>query len=158
MKYIIALFALLFSFNIYALPNCATGSWYDPAKSGEGLNMEVTEDLVVVYLYTYGAMYDDLGYAMAGKQFFVAVGENVEDEDGFVNLRISETIAVPGWPKPQLNVGSAKVAVIDGEMLFSYNLTLDADKLLDPGVAIPWCIGCTRDLVYVKLTNPIQCE
>lgn len=48
----------------YTITPCITGSWYDPARDGEGYNIEITgsslDPQVLVYFYTY----DDAGNQM----------------------------------------------------------------------------------------------
>ena len=36
-----------------ALDACYTGSWYDTQRDGEGINIEVLEELTVAYFYTF---------------------------------------------------------------------------------------------------------
>jgi len=155
--FILTLFATLFLFagNAVALDSCVTGSWYSPERSGEGISIEVTDDLIVAYLYTYGTNWDYWSGAKAyGKQFFIAVGAN----DGS-SLSIHETITTPEWPKPQLNVGDMTLEMDEeGRLLVALDISLDADRMLDPNTAIPWCIGCSSDLVLNRLTQPIPCE
>ena len=131
-----------FSNTAAALDQCDTGSWYDPGRDGEGINLEVTEDLVVMYFYTY----DNIGHT-----FYVGVGANGE----VVQLELYETYTDRGFPKGELNVGTATLSLEDGFMLFDYHLNLDTAS----DSPIPYCIGlhCDGQFIYERLTQPIDC-
>ena len=146
-KVLIAILALLFAADAYALETCDTGSWYDPDRAGEGINLEVTEGTVVMYFYTY---------AEGSHAFYVGVGEN---DDELVELTLYET--VPGslleFPKEELEVGTAILEKEEGFLLWSYHLSLDADSLGNGH--LPYCVGfhCDGDLIYERLTQPVAC-
>jgi len=80
-----------------ALDTCFTGSWYEPATDGEGINIEVTEDTVVGYFYTWknGSrdMYvlsgynTQLGFATADAfASYLAMGEHTTEKVGTIAL------------------------------------------------------------------------
>ena len=145
MKSLLASVLLLISGSALGLDECLSGSWYEPATSGQGVNLEVHPEAVVAYFYTYHT----------GKEFYVLVGENVEDADGVLQLRAFETVGESSFPKAELEVGYASFELLeDGTLLFQYDFQLDADRL--PYAAIPWCIGCNGTLVLEQLTG--YCE
>lgn len=146
MKLIFASILLLLSGPAFGLDKCFTGSWYEPATSGQGVNLEVTEDLVLGYFYTYDA----------DKQFYLFVGPNKEDEFGGLELTAYETVGSSPFPKEELMVGNVWINAFDsGKLSFSWNFELDADKWAGSG--IPWCLGCDGSLELVRLTNPLGC-
>jgi hypothetical protein len=53
MKNILIGLAMLTAVDANAVENCVNGSYYDPANPGEGLVLDVNEDYVSAYLFTY---------------------------------------------------------------------------------------------------------
>jgi hypothetical protein len=146
--YVFAALLALYAAPALALENCDSGSWYDPDRAGEGINLEVTDSTVVMYFYTYSE---------GSHAFYVGVGDN---DDELVELTLYET--VPGslleFPKEELEVGTAFVEKEEGFLLWSYHLSLDADKV-DNG-HLPYCVGfhCDGEFVYERLTQPVACQ
>ncbi len=119
---------------------CYSGSWYDPNVPAEGINIEVLVNQVLVYFYTYD---------VEGRQtWFVFQGDS-EFQLTAYDIINRETV----------DVGYGAVEPTgDNTLIFSYDFVLDLD-LLSPTQPIPWClhIGCSREVVYQRLTQPIPC-
>lgn len=133
---LIILLCMLAPTTVHALDECFTGSWYDPATPNSGINIEVLENVVVAYFYTPG-------------EWLTMIADR--PEDGYVDLRLMQTT---GYGTRY--VGYAVIEIIDNNALFfNYNQKLDFYRV---DAAIPWCIGCSGEFEYIRLTQPIPCE
>ena len=138
MRYVLAGILLLLSGSVFALDSCITGSWFDPERDGEGINIEVLEDKTLVYFYTYRNQ----------KQVWFISVDNVvyttrkKTEDPF-SVDVFE-------------VGSASIVAHDNDSLtFRFKLDIDIDR----NAAIPWCLTqCFGEYEYVRLTQPVACQ
>lgn len=137
MKYLLTLLlALGMTTSVQALDNCVTGSWYDPENSGSGINVEVMDDVVVVYYYTPGRWLSFLG---------------ANDLPYSVDLNLYQTTS-----EGTRYAGDGSIDIIDNDtMVFNYMQQYDFWR---EDATIPWCIGCTGTFEYVRLTQPIPCE
>lgn len=138
MKAFLLSILLMFSGSAMAFDSCMTGSWYEPATNGEGLNVEVlTNGKVVAYFYK-----SDEWFAMSGPS-----------EDGLADLRMLSTRG-PGTEARE--VGSASVLVVDNNtIIFDWYVEFDFAKT---GTGIPWCIGCYGTREMTRLTEVIPCN
>ena len=146
MKWILAALLLL-SGPAMALDKCYSGSWYNPGTEGQGFNLEVYDNLVLAYFYTY----DD----MDEKQFYVGVGENNPYDPLIID--VWETYEQPDWPKGSWKVGGFKFVPNGGDNLYvEWSFQLDVDK----PYSIPWCYyqHCRGALDMVRLTNAGACD
>ncbi len=114
---------------------CMTGSWYDPDRDGEGINIEALDEVVIVYFYRP---------LTTGNHWYTFIGNRV---DGPVPLDMYDTILA----------GTYKVGEAVIEQLDENTLAFEYLQLLNEG-GQPWCIGCIGSFEYIRLTTPISCE
>lgn len=131
--------ALLLGFMVgpvLAEDSCLSGSFYDPAVPGEGINVEILENTTLVFVYrTEG-------------DWFLLQGS----EGNFG--------AYQPWAGEVANVGRGDLVFLDNDTVrFSYDLLLDLTQA-NPGRPIPWCLrsDCYADTVLTRLTQPTPCE
>lgn len=116
---------------------CMTGSWYDPTVESEGVNLEVLDNGVLAYFYSYAETGNGLRW------YYMLF-----DADGKAAIG---TIKSKADRNPR-DIGRATFDVISqDEILILMNITIDVD-------APPWCFGCERTLVYTRLTQPVPCD
>ena len=141
---ILSLFLALFSTLAFSMDKCMTGAWYDPERSGEGIELVVLDTSVYGYMYTYR----DLDV-----EWFVFTFNEPEVEKG--TLWRSVKVSNSPWAVGNHDVGDVDVVVQDNDnMLFFKNQILD----LTSDASIPWCFtDCQREYPFVRLTQPIPC-
>lgn len=132
----------------FAFDECAAGSWFDPARDGEGINVEVLDDQVVAYFYTFDG---------DRQTWFVMVGDR--PESGAVRLGAFQYVKLSESPFEvwEIEVGSASLEYLGaGEMLFSFEFQIDP---YIPNVALPYCLAghCQGEYIYSRLTGPPDC-
>lgn len=136
---IVVLLAIVFGSirTASAYDSCMTGSWHDPTVESEGINLEVLDNGVLAYFYSY----NKTGNAL--RWYYMVFNDEGRASVGTVKNKIDRN--------PQ-NVGSATFDVIDQDnILILIDLNIDIDNP-------PWCLGCERTLVYTRLTQPVACD
>jgi hypothetical protein len=132
------MFLLLFSSAVAAqsIDECMTGSYYDPANPGEGVNVEVGDDYTIAYFYKF----DGTWVAFHG------------DREGALD-------AYQNRGEGASLVGEGALEVVDeNTVALSWDLLLDI-RYLSAARPIPWCLHseCEGDVVFERLTQPIPC-
>jgi hypothetical protein len=139
-----------------ALDKCMEGNWYDPTTdNGVGLDIEVLENqnLAVAHYYTWYRGYDT---DTVRRDTYVFIGSN--DIEGGWAFNALQSLWM-GDHAGTMNVGTGSVTEIDNNTIrLEYNFKFNFLKMEDPNVAIPWCIGCWRDIEYKRLTQPHPCD
>jgi hypothetical protein len=114
---------------------CMSGSFYDPEAPGEGINVEVHDDFILVYFYD-----------MSGEWMFLQGDDNGLD-------------MYQPWADGVSKVGSGYFIPLDND-----NVEFGFDQMLDLRNVtferpIPWCLrsDCEFAKVLVRLTQPIPC-
>lgn len=144
MRKLLSLLLLLFSFNVFAMDRCMTGSWYDPDFVGQGVNIEVNSDsLVVAYLYAFVEK-RQTWWSMVGDRFLTMETTVLLDDEDYV----SKT----------LDVGVAEFEVITDDVIyFQYRLLVDVDPFTNEPKL---CLAdyCSGEYLLKRLTQPIDCD
>jgi hypothetical protein len=143
MKFMV-LFAItvLFIGPVYAIENCMTGSWFNPAIDGEGINIEVTNEKVVGYYYSW----------YVERDLHTFQGDN--DHPYEVSLYAYTAVLRSGALKNEW-VGDVVIEAIDADTLrFMFLWKFDFHSTS----SIPWCFtGCSGNIEYTRLTQPVAC-
>jgi len=133
---------MFFTTAVLAVEQCHTGSWYDPNRNGEGINIEFLDGLVVGYIYTFDNHGKQIWFTMLGDKILTIETTVVVDDVDFLTKTV--------------DTGVAEIDMItDNVLVFRYNLLLthngDGDFYLcdDP--------SCKGERVYERLTQPIPC-
>lgn len=130
---------LLFSSQLYAMDPCFTGTWHDPEVDLEGLNVEVLDDKVIAFWYTYS--------------FF----ERQEQNWILFQGEPSDMVAYDVFGEHLYSIGKGSITVIDNNTIeFHYDIDINLD---DTSLVTPWCLNelCSGTLTYTRLTQPLQC-
>ncbi len=153
-KYLFSLVLVLASTSAFAgLPTCSSGTYFEPARGGEGLVLTITDGLVTGGVFTYD-------YAQAFTQNRVPVktwyslgpSANSPNLDK-VTLSVFETKALSPANGPLVvqttPVGVAEVKYVDtNTLLYSYNIGQLVFPTCDFGPLPSWCQR--RDVVLVR--------
>lgn len=132
----------LFSSGAMAIEACHTGSWYDPDRDGEGVNIEVIDGITVAYLYTFDHEDRPSWYTMLGDQY----------------LAMYQTVVVPD--KTEFITKTQPVGVAQFELLtddiiyFNYLIDIVYKDGLKYECNYDRCKG---SYVYRRITQPIPC-
>lgn len=115
---------------------CMSGSFYDPEAPGEGINVEVHEDFIIVYFYDASGSWMFLQGDDNGLDMYQPYG------DGQVH-KVGDGFFIP------LN---------DNEVNFGFDQLLDIRDVTFER-PIPWCLrsDCEFDKILTRLTQPIPC-
>lgn len=147
--------SLLSSVPVFALDRCNDGSWYNPDTNGIGLNIDVSDEFVVAYFYTYVA---------GRKAYIVGTAENQPDEDGIYTFKnMTSAHRPPGGDVEtldQMGAGSAYLADNgDGTLEFGWSISTWFEDG-EPIDTIQWCLfdGCLGQLTVQPLYLPTPCE
>jgi hypothetical protein len=142
MKALLISLLLMLSTSVFAVEQCHTGSWFNPDRNGEGINIEFNDGLVVAYFYTFDQDGQQVWYTMVGDRVLtIETTVIVEDESDFITKTVDS--------------GVADIEIItDNVLVFKYNLILDND-----GDEFFLCEGdqCKAERVYERITQPIPC-
>lgn len=114
---------------------CMSGSFYDPENPGQGINVEVLENAVVVYFYDADGNWFIFQGDDNGLDMYQPYGEGVS------------------------KVGSGYfIAVDDSSVDFGFDMQLDL-RDISAQRPIPWCLrsDCAQAFEYKRLTQPIPC-
>lgn len=136
MKALFLIVLMALAGSVMALDACYTGSWYDPAAPGEGISVEVLDEVVLVYFYRADVQwfaFQGDGEALTAYQPF---GGGVHDVgDGFFIPRGEDHAD------------------------FGYDILLDLRDISFQR-PIPWCLrwDCADEMALTRLTQPIPCE
>lgn len=163
-KLLLGLMLFAFSGTLWGLEACHTGSWYDPTQGGEGINVEIVKNQVLVYFYTWSEFQVDVGteeepeFKTGYKQeWFVFQGPQPVGRIALLKAYdVFKTEDTP-WNSSTVEVGSGTLETIgDNTLIFTYDFVLDLNRS-DP---TPWCLhlGCSDELLYTRLTQSIPCE
>ena len=138
--------AVLLSLTIntaQALDNCMTGSWYDPERDGEGINIESDGDVTIAYFYTFNRSDKSVWYTMVGGTY-LAMYDTFKVDDEFKDFRTETKL-----------VGTASLEPLGfNNIYFQYEFDLEYKN----GVKY-YCVGeiCKGSYLYRRLTQPIPC-
>ena len=143
MKTLLLILLLTFAGNVAALDECYTGSWYDPKRPGEGINIEVNSDVTVAYFYSFNEAGQQIWYSMLGDEYLaIEATAKLDDVD---------------WVTKQVDIGVGVIEPITStEINFRYNLLLEYVPEINDVVI---CEGdkCKGDFLYRRITQPIPC-
>lgn len=149
-RVLLSLLLLLVAGSAYALEKCMTGNYYDPASDGQGFDLQVSDETVVVSFF---------GYAGNSKYWFLGTGANQDSDE--IYLTAYETEKDDNGDVWYPKVGDMTIYTWEdpNKLSISWNFSLDLDRLNEPGIAIPWCNSmCQGDETVVALFRPIDCE
>jgi len=150
MKILLFFIGLLLFSTVNAAPIgvCHSGSWYSPDRVGEGISLEVLEDQVVLYFYTYRD---------GDKDWYIMQGARTTTSAVSLEIFATEFEAKEPFTVDVYDVGDAVVEIIDDNTLsFEFVHTLDIQL---PGT-FPFCLAdrCTGVHEYIRLTSIVDCE
>ena len=140
MKTLLVTLLLLISTSAMALDSCYTGSWYDPARDGEGISIEVLDVTTVAYFYTFDSQ--------DKQQWFTLIGDGV--------MTMYSTELVGDFISQTDAVGTAEIIPLTNDTL-SYEF--NQEFRYKNGNLIP-CNGdtCAGSYTYQRLTQPVPCQ
>lgn len=152
MKAIIVILLCALSQPASAIDRCMTGSWFDPSRSHEGINIEVLGDnQVVTYWYTYRF------FDAREQNWLVFVGQPAQMAAFDIRLGSDNLI--------EMEVGSGALTQVNDNLTFDFDLVLELDQLdfggvVDPDIRTPWCLDerCVGTLHLQRLTQPVPCD
>jgi hypothetical protein len=135
----------LFSASVFS-QDCASGSFYDQERLGEGIDMTITEKATYGYFYTFALMQPEWF------TFLAPAGSTT------ATLYQTKQYGFDPFLARTFVVGTMEIDTIDEDHItFTMDLTLDVRRLDNPDVVIPWCLsGCERTMVYERLTSICQ--
>lgn len=145
-RVLLSLLLLLAAGSAYGLDKCMSGSYYNPDKNGQGFDLQVSDETIVVYFYGYAGKshYWFLGNGanQNSEEIYLAAYETSKDDDGEVWYPKVGDMTIFTWED------SAKLTI-------SWNFKYDLDR----PIAIPWCNSmCKGDETVVALFRPLDCE
>jgi len=144
MKAFLTILLFLFSTTAFALDACYTGSWFDPLRDGEGINIEANDQNVVAYFYTFDRNDRKAWFTLIGDRV-LAIFDTILIDDKYLDFR-TETVLV----------GSAIIEPLtNNDLYFQYQFDLEYKN----GIKYE-CVGdiCTGNYLYRRLTQPIPCR
>ena len=151
MKLLFSLCALLliFSAPVLAMDGCYSGAWYEPATSGEGIDIQVSTEKVVLYRYAY---------LNGVPNYWVTNTPNSNDLT--LHFVAYQTLMNDGVIDV-FDVGSISLTPDPDDtkkMRMSWDYDIDLSKIGEG--SIPWCLtsGCAGSKELVSLFRPTECE
>lgn len=138
----------------FALDRCLSGSWYEPFTEGEGINLEISDELVVGYFYTWKDGFRDM-YTLTG--YNETDASNAPWFDEFVTLTGHASFLLDGLHQT-FQVGHAAIEVLSDDILIlAWEWEADWG---DSDTPIPQCTRyeCSGVRVMLRLTQPIECN
>ena len=129
-----------------ALDKCYSGSYYDPTASGSGIDIQVSDERIVLFRFGYLGSYNI---------WWTSVAAN----DGNLIFDLMQTIGSEG-SNTNHEVGTLTLtpwADNNTRLIMDWNITLDLTKEVS---GIPWCLtsGCSGSKEMVALFRPTRCE
>lgn len=145
-KFLFSIILLAFSYNAFALDSCQSGSYVDPAYDGVGIDLQISDDLIVLFRYDY------LG---GSPNYWVGVAVN--DDSGIYDFATSSTRQLSDGSIDTRDVGTMTLVEDGSGFLFSWSYSLDLGV---EGASIPWCLssGCNGSQELLPLFLPSSCE
>lgn len=147
MKFLLTFLLAIFSLNAMALDKCMSGSWYDPQRDGEGINVEVdATNMTVAYFYTFDRNESKAWYTLLGDGY-LAMFDTFKVDDKYLEFRTETQL-----------VGSAILEPLTPDaMYFIYQFDLEyKDGKKYECVTTP-DFSCNGRYLYRRLTQPIPC-
>ena len=144
-RILLSLMLLVLAGSAFALEPCKSGSYYNPVTDGTGIDLQVSEDVIVLYRYAYLAGHAD---------YWVGAVEN--DNSGEWVFDMNQTFATNDGVG-QAEAGTTVITELEnGNLLFSWNWSFDHGL----NKAIPWCLGawCSGEEELIPLFLPHKCE
>lgn len=145
MKTLMMIIMMMMSGSAMALDACFTGSWYDPlTNNAEGLNLEVLDNQVVGYYYTWYEDHRNV-YTMSG----------VNDIDGAAVMDTYTSYKSDAGYQVQW-VGVSDITILNANnLMFHHSFKYD---FLRENWTTPWCFYiCDDTKWFERLTQPIAC-
>ena len=143
-KFLIVILLLLFTTPAMALDKCMLGSWYDPDRSGEGINLQVVGEITVIHFYTFNYNDDETWFILLGDRIFTMSSlVKIPDDDEFLT-------------KEKL-VGHAEIEYVSNNAIY---FQFKQDLIYENGRAYE-CNHetCEGRFLYKRSTEPsIPCE
>lgn len=148
MKKLLLTLLVAFSLSVEAnddpFTRCLAGLWYDPAKSGEGLILEVDryEELAVSYFFTYEWQGEVVN------QWLMLLPKSLPWDR---NHPLEIDIYMPtGGDGNVVDIGDGMLSGKFWDFKLNFSYTLDPE----------YCIEgeCEKSYEYRRLTNPLHCD
>jgi len=129
-----------------ALDTCDSGSYYDPATSGSGIDLQVSPDKVVLYRFSF------LGDSST---WWTGVASNTE---GVIAFEMNQTVKSGNEVKTYA-VGDLTLTPAGDGFIMDWFFDINAEGF-KAGLTIPWCLteGCSGTKELVNLFRPIGCR
>jgi len=143
LKALIVVGFLMFMQSAFALKPCHIGSWYDPDRKGEGINIEVINGLKVAYFYTFDDDGDQVWYTMIGEEIMTIMTTiKIYDDKQFITKTVDTGVAIL-------------------EALTNDVIRFKFDRIIEYNEGYPEvCEGdtCSGEYIYRRITQPVPCE
>jgi hypothetical protein len=137
---------MLISSSSLALDSCFTGSWFDPVRDGEGINIEVNDGLVVAYFYTYDRRQEKTWFTLLGDQVLVIM-DTFKVVDKYQDFKTQTVL-----------VGSASIEPLTpNAVYFVYQFDLEYKNGIKYECITTDNFSCKGTYLYRRLTQPIPC-
>jgi hypothetical protein len=141
MKTLLITLLLLISTTACAIDSCYTGSWYDPARDGEGIVVEILGSTTVGYFNTFTSNGEQQWFTMSGT-------------GGTLIMYSTELVSSTPFISQTEAVGTAEITPLTDDTL-SYEF--DQEFMYVHGNLHPCNGNCAGSYTYQRLTQPIPC-
>jgi hypothetical protein len=127
-----------------------SGSYYNPSTSGEGFDLQISENTVVAYFF---------GYNGSENTWLIGSGAN-ETVDGVTTIDAYQTENFEGEVLYSKTGTMTIVEESETDLFISWTMEYDYARLRQPGVTMPWCLTgmCFGDKEVTALFRPTLCE
>ena len=148
MKLVIFVLTMLFAAPALALDKCYSGSWYEPETSGEGIDLQISDEKVVLYRYAY---------LNGSPNYWTASVDN--SDSAVLNFTAYQSMKVDSGIEV-FDIGSITLTTNPPEnsrMIMEWDYDIDLDKI---GSGTLWCLsgGCSGSQELTHLFQPIECN
>lgn len=146
MKLLLITLITLFSANAFALDQCYSGAWYEPATSGEGIDLQVSDEKIVLYRYAY----------LNGKPNYWVTSLPNTDTDTY-QFRANQTLKSDGVIDVY-DVGTITLKTSEGRLMMSWNYDINIQQSAAGGSI--WCLSgeCSGSKELIRLFQPVACK
>lgn len=148
MKGFLILLLLALTAPAFALDRCYSGAWYEPASSGEGIDLQISDEKVVLYRYAH---------LNGAPNYWVTSTE--QSDSAVLNFTAYQTMrTITGIEV--FDVGSLQLTTNpqeNSQLIMAWDYDIDLSKV---NGATPWCLtgGCSGSKELTHLFQPIKCK